>query len=165
MTYLINFLLDKDRRQNQIKSFLEGVKEELQVLWNLYNGELGVHWEKFKKDKEKIFWFKTSLTQDYFTIYHSNTNLIGQIQNPELRRKIVELYTLLKLLIDFYKMNNTLMDEYNEADPLARVVFENDPNVQGFTERLKGHHCHFVRLRKEVSRMIEKELAKYSRPW
>ena len=41
-----------------------------------------------------------SLTQDYFTIYHSNANLIGQVPNSKLRRRIVKIYTSLKVLID-----------------------------------------------------------------
>ena len=55
-------------------------------------------------------------------------------------------YTSLKVLIDYYKQNNRMLDE---LEPIEGTV-EYDPNVLDFTQRLQERHHRFERSLKRV---------------
>ncbi len=150
--------LDKEHRCRTIKGTLEAIREELRVIGEFYNEELGTHWknwEKFQEYEKQEFKLRISLSQDYSIVYSSNANSLGQIPNPALRHEIVEVYTSFKVLIDYYKMNDTLMsmDENERADW----------DVSGFTKRLRGHHYRFLNLNQKVLGTLEEELTKLSK--
>jgi hypothetical protein len=52
------------------------------------------------------------VVQDYFTVYNSNTFLIGHIADNDLRKDIVFLYTTAKGLVDSYRLNNDLVQKF-----------------------------------------------------
>ncbi len=150
--------LDKERQDKKINAVLGVIYEELSVVSELYDKEVGVYWEGFEAGTDKFFWSNISLTQDYFTVYSSNANLIAEIPDLRLRRKIVEIYTLLKALIDYYKQNNRSLDEI-EKSRATKEAIESDEVYQDFARRLYQCHLRFVGLRKELFKMIE-ELSK-----
>ena len=148
--------LDKERQDKTIDAILGVIYEELNILWELYDKEVGAFWKNFNSGEDKIFWSNISLTQDYFTVYRSNANLIGEIPDLHLRRKIVEIYTLLKALIDYYKQNNNLLDEIKENGITAETA-ESNKDYQDFTKRLNKCHLRFVGLKKELFDILEKK--------
>ena len=111
--YLAHRELDKERQKEKIKGLYQALYEELKEIRNAYNMDVTIHWESVEKNREQIFWNNISLTQDYPALYHANANLIGQIPDFKLRRRIVKTYTSLKVVIDYYRQNNRALDEHN----------------------------------------------------
>lgn len=157
--YIANHVLDKERQNRRIKALYQALYEELKEIGNAYDEEVGIFWKALEEERGvKVFLVNLSLTQDYLAVYHSNANLIGQIPNSKLRRKIVKTYTLLKVLIDYYKQNNRMLDE---LEPIEGTV-EYDPNVLDFTQRLQERHHRFERSLKKLIKMLKKELSKFN---
>lgn len=153
---------DEKRQKEIILGFLQAIEEELHVLWNLYLEEFGVSWKNFEEGKEEVFYVRVSISQDYFTIYHSNADLIGQIPDLDLRRKIVEVYTSLKAIIDNYKINSRLVDEHKKAvsnsDYFAATSSYSE--LQLHAPKLKGYHDELVGLMEDIFKRLEEQLSK-----
>ena len=189
--FLGNCALDNRRQKQRIENFYKAVYGELKEVWNLYNQEVGARWEKFERYGEDVFRLNLSLTQDYFTVYRSNADLIGQIPKSDLklRSKIVETYTLLKVLIDYYKQNNSLLDEHTESfnedgnllneygalwdktkgsldryvgSREQRRIAERNLEILNFTGRLQTRHRRFEILKKELFDTLEKKFPELS---
>ena len=184
MTFVAQWFSDNRRQKQKIESFYKAVYGELKEVWNLYNQEVGAHWKNFGRDGGDVFQYNMSLTQDYFTVYSSNADIIGQIPKSDLklRSKIVETYTLLKALIDYYKQNNRLLDEHAESldedgnllglyglpwdkdrglldmsfgTKADRSIAKQNLEILNFTKRLQFRHRRFEELKEELFGMIE----------
>lgn len=146
--------------RKRIHATKQGIYEELKELRRLYNEELGVHWENFEEGKD-AYEISVSLTQNYFTMYESNANLIGRITNSDLRLKIVKVYTLLKVITDSYKIHSTFLDKRNKAydegryDLSAKIHSE----LVGSAVRLKGYHYRFMQLTEDIFEILREELS------
>ena len=161
--YLAHRELDKARQKEEIKGFYQALYEELKEIRNAYNRDVKIHWKSVGKNGEQLFWSNISLTQDYSAIYHSNANLIGQIPNSKLRRRIVKTYTSLKVLIDYYKQSNKMLDEYKRyygKSESAKETVEYWGALVNFTQLLQKRHHRFVRLNKMLLKTLKKELSK-----
>lgn len=111
--------------ENQVEEFLE-------------EGGLG---------KPKFLNLHLAVSPHYLTIYTSNANLIGQIKNPKLVEKIVEVYQSFQGLIEGYKRNNTLIEKYEKS-----VLAGNKKGEIGFLELLVDYA---LRIRKEHNKFKE----------
>ena len=164
--YVAHLALDQARQEKRLKALYQALYEELKEIWNSYNEEVEANWEEFEKNETQIFPFSLSLTQDYFIAYHSNANLIGQIPNSKLLRRIVKTYTSLKVLIDYYKQNNKVLDELEKRKSTEKSVKCNhhivDFHIVDFTKRLNKRHHRVKRLQKKLLKMLDKELSKPS---
>ena len=191
MTFVAQWFSDSRRQKQRIEGFYKAVYRELKEVWNLYNQEVGARWEELKSKRTDVFRTNLSLTQDYFTVYRSNADLIGQTPKSdlELRSKIVEIYTLLKVLIDYYKQNNKLLDEnwkiFDEDGNLLDEIGElwnkdreqsymtsgnsvdkriaiHRSEIINFTQRLRDRHFRFKRLNKELFSLLEQKFPELS---
>ena len=151
---------DKDRQEEIILSALEAIKEELNSLWGIINESVEHYWKEFEEKKDFLN-CNLTVPSDYFTIYRSNANLIGQIEEPELRNKIVRVYVLLLALIEGYKKNNTWIDKYEKANYDNHQVA-----VLVFTKLLNQHASGLRRQHDRVAieiecliKMLEKRLS------
>ena len=176
--------LDKIRQEKKIKGLYQAFYEELKEISNAYNRDVTIHWESLEENRGRIFWSNISLTQDYSTIYHASANLIGQVPNSKLRRRIVKTYTSLKVLIDYYKQNNRALDEYNrllderkrlldehksllderrkiyeESESITKIL-EYENMLAAFTQLLQKRHHRFLILNKILLKTFKKELYK-----
>ena len=119
---------DKERQQQVILGVLEAIHQELYVIFHkLYSPKIEDNWKKFENKEESFYCYYTPVPEDYLTIFRSNANIIGQINNSELRFKIVNTYMYLQVLLYRYEKNNKLLDQYLEVpirDPqlYARIV-------------------------------------------
>lgn len=52
-------------------------------------------------------------SQDYFTVYHKNAELVMQLDDSELRRKIIQTYIRAKGLLDMLSMNRLYLERYH----------------------------------------------------
>ncbi len=111
--------LDKSRQEEIVEGVLQALYEELDILWERLNELVKDDWEKYEEEKIKgkkaIFSCNLPIRKDYFTVYNSNANLIGQVNKPpDLRRKIVKVYTLFGALIEGYRKNTELLQKREE---------------------------------------------------
>ena len=177
--YLAHSKLDETRQEKKIKGLYQALYEELKEIRNAYNRDVKIHWEGVEKNRGRIFWSNISLTQDYSTIYHASANLIGQVPNSKLRRRIVKTYTSLKVVIDYYKQNNRALDEHSRLlDEHSKLLDERKKNDEesksiikimqyentlvGFTQLLERRHHRFLRLNELLLKTLKKELSKLS---
>jgi hypothetical protein len=114
-TFIAHYLernksLENDKKM--ILGFLQGVHDELETLWDLYNYRIGAMVESLRNDQALEFYWPIS--QDYFTIYVQNAHLIGQIKENDLRKQIVLTYTQARGLVDSHRMNNELLHKYEQ---------------------------------------------------
>jgi hypothetical protein len=77
---------------------LQGIQDELLELLEL--SKTGAVHPIDSIPDGKIYEGLFTATQDYFAVYHANAALIMQIDDPNLRRKIIQTYTRLKGLLD-----------------------------------------------------------------
>ena len=152
---------DEKRQKGLVLGVLQAIEEELHVLWKLYVREFGASWKNFEEGKEDVFYVRVLISQDYFTIYHSNADLIGQIPDSNLRRKIVEVYTSLKAITDNYKINSRLVDEHIKAG-INGDYFSSTSSyseLKLFAPKLKAYHDELVGLMEDVFERLEEQLS------
>ena len=148
---------DKKRQQETIQGVLQAINEELNILWELYIKNFGVYLEEVKKGG--IFDVPVSISQDYFTIYRSNANLIGQIENSDLRRKVVKVYTLLQAMLDCYQINSIRLGKYQTAGRSDKALWISlGLGLANYAEKLKEDHYYLKREVEALLEMLKKEL-------
>ena len=109
----------KKRQDNITQGLLEAIYEELNALWDQIKQDVVYdleQYEKRTKGGELIFGADLSVSQDYLAIYRSNTNLILQIEDSDLKRDIVRVYILLQAFIERYEENTRLLNERGKLD-------------------------------------------------
>lgn len=90
-----------------LQGFYRAVLTEIETLWTYYQETMGHVVESLTTGNPLAYYYP--VTQDYFTVYRSNANLIGRIPNRRLREIIVKTYIGTQALVDSYKMNNELV--------------------------------------------------------
>jgi len=108
----------KSQENSLIQSLLQSIHDEIETLWDTYQQGMGVYLESFQENTPLLRVYP--ITQDYFSVYHGNTFLIGKIKDNDLRKHIIVTYTQAKGLIDSYRMNNEMVQKYEQLDFLYR---------------------------------------------
>lgn len=101
---------ESDSRKAIVYGFLQAVHDEVETLWETYSASAGNQVEALGENLPLSISYP--VTHDYFTVYNSNAFLLGQISDADLRKMIVVTYTKAKGLIDSYRMNNQLLQQY-----------------------------------------------------
>ena len=154
--------LDRIRQKEQVEAVLQAIYEELSVINKILEPTYYIDsWKAY--EEEKTFYKNiVPISSDYFLIYTSNVDLVGQIENPELRRKIVHTYTLLQSCVDTYTMNNKFLGLYIEIkinDDEAKLPDELDHLLRDIAPKLKQAHILCKRSVEKLLKMLEKELS------
>ncbi len=130
--YIAHKLSENKRRKEQadiIQGVLQGLHDEIETLWDIYTDRVGKIIETLQDGQGlEGYWF---VTQDYFTVYSSNSHLIGQISDVDLRKEIISTYTIAKSLIDTFRMNNELVNRLEQSAILA-----NETNDEGHKQEV-----------------------------
>lgn len=111
---------EKDDRNQEIRALLQSLQDEATTIWDIYMEGVGVRLEEHEVGEPFNVYFP--VTQEYFTIYTSNAQKIGMIQDDNLRKSIVEGYALGRSLIDTYRMNNELVRTYRNNQSLFQIT-------------------------------------------
>lgn len=138
---------DIERERFLVKGFLDSIHDEVEVIWKRYQDTMGDKVEKLPEGAPLLMYYP--VTQDYFTVYNGNSSLIGKIENHELRQSIIAVYTKAKGLLDSYKMNNEMLQKYENFNSLYRE--RGNPSIEGqvnaqysrlvdYAEKLKEMH-------------------------
>ena len=108
---------DKKRQQEIIQGVLEAIHQELYVIFHkLYAPHIEDTWKNFDEKKHSFYNSYIIVPEDYLIIFRSNANIIGQINDSELRFKVVNTYMFLQILLDRYKTNNKFLDQHIELE-------------------------------------------------
>ena len=97
-----------------IEGFVHAALAEIETLWDSYQGLAGKRLELLERGKPFLYIYP--MTEDYFSVYTANAFLVGRIKDIRLRKAIVETYTRARWLIDSYRINNDMVQRYNQLD-------------------------------------------------
>lgn len=151
--------LDKERQQEIIQGVLEAIYLELYVIsHNLYSQLAEDTWKNFDDKKERFYNSYMKIPEDHLVIFRSNANIIGQVNNAELRFKIVNTYMYLQSLLDRYRTNNRLLDQHLELghkDPTlhAKIIIQ----LEQSAPRLKQERENFREMLNDLFGALAKE--------
>ena len=104
----------KEEEIKQEMRLLQALHDEFDTVWARYFKTLGCLLEAVPEGGALTSHFPIS--SDYFPVYKGNTASIGSIQNKEIRRGIVSVYTQGSGMIDSYLLNNDLIADWLEKD-------------------------------------------------
>lgn len=179
---------DEKRRKDRNKAVKKALYQELKTLWEKLIESVKDFWVEY--EETGFLDFRSFLSPDYLTIYHSNADHIGHIEDPKLRDKIVNVYILLQALIDGYKLNTEFLCEYNEAEDRYNETIAKQTNpaayssqslsvkygteaagfealrdhalqkLKNYAPELKEQHDDFADLIEELLDMLEKDISK-----
>lgn len=105
---------DLEKRLNEekevLKSFLLSIRDEVDTIWTRYMEGMGERVENLPEKTAFLLYYPAS--QNYFVTYDENSSLIGRVKDDKLRKLIIVTYTKAKGLLDSYKMNNEMVQKY-----------------------------------------------------
>ena len=99
--------LQNEAEREATRRFLLAIRAEVETIWNGYQLEVGHLVEALKPGQGLNLVYK--LRQQYFTVYDSNAQYLGHVEDDQLRVAIVRTYTLAKGLVDTHLVNNDLL--------------------------------------------------------
>lgn len=151
----------KEQDQASLLGFQQMIRSEVEVLYGRYKEGIGKSIASVPDGKfmEAIF----PITDvNYFTVYENNSNLIGKIQDNELRKLIVTTYTQAKSMLDSIRMNNSMLQRLEELfirmneskNSTYRSLFDAEQKALGsYAIALKEQHAE---LDKNVTELLKK---------
>lgn len=141
--------IQKQNQKKIIKGFLQAVHDEIETLWETYQSGVGVQLEALQDGMALVVYWP--VTQDYFTVYGSNGFLIGHIDDADLRKLIVQVYSKARGLIDSYKMNNDMLGKLEFWTNLYK-----ETNNQVYQQNAQGQ---FAAMQLYAKKMKESHVA------
>ena len=113
-------LTEKLRREREVAeenefkaNVLRAIRCELDVLGTIYNQGIGAQFAEVKENQP--FLLRLGLTEDWFTVFTANARYLGKLDG-ETSPRIVTVYTLLKRLIEEYRINNDYIAQWRELE-------------------------------------------------
>jgi len=132
---------DEQRRQQELRAFVQAIHAELQTLWAGYSAKVGAHLSLVRDDG--AFTGVWPATIEAFTIYNNNSAFVGKIEDAKLREMVVEGFARFKGVILSVGLNNRFIQEhssaYSIADPLLRTteLLRTQDQLVGYLPQLK----------------------------
>lgn len=158
-TYQNDLKKRKEEEENLVYCFLSSIQDEITTIWVRYISEIGKRVGKL--EKKTPFLEVHPMTQNYFTIYENNSNVIGKIDDDKLRSLIVITYLNIKGLIDVYTHNNDMVRKYKDL----LFVYEQNRNadlkiqVDKMERELIEDTYHIRRQHRFINNRVEELLA------
>ncbi len=110
----------KDEEQQSVNNFIQSIHDEIESVLERYQNAVGARVQSLEQGHPFLLFYP--VTSEYFTVYKSNANLIGRIQNHDLRRQIIQTYIIGQGLIDSFRMNNQLLTKHELAQRTADLT-------------------------------------------
>jgi len=104
--------LDQVQGQEKIDGILQAIRCELVILGEVYGQQAGGMLEELREGEP--FNVSFSLTEKYFIVYPNNTDVVGQIEDPDLVKAIVVTYNKANFLIEMFRINNLYIEQRRE---------------------------------------------------
>ena len=147
------------REEQAINSLLQAIHDEIETLWGLYMQGIGHQLEALEKNMPFDVFYP--VTQDYFTVYTSNADLIGRIKDHDLRRQIVTTYSMARGLVDSYRLNNNLVQKHEHVYWMLKKTDDHFHEQMAF-----GHYqalVEYAEVLKKVHGKVKKQVAELLR--
>lgn len=137
--------LAKDAEDALLTGFIWSIHDEIESLFRRYNETVGITLRNTPDGEFLPIKYRTE--HDYFSVYHSNSALIGKVRDHELRSDIIFAYTMAKSILDSYSIYWELMTTYenvcrsNLIDPSPineHYVIAYQKQLSSYTMELKG---------------------------
>jgi hypothetical protein len=109
-THALDYQRRKLAHKKLLHALMQGLQDEIGGL--LEFARTSVHPIEAVPDGKPYEGLFTA-SQDYFTVYHANAELVMQIDNAPLRRSIIQTYTRAKWLLDTITMNRLYLERYH----------------------------------------------------
>ena len=109
-----SLVVQSDNRRQRLRGVILGIQAELEVIWETYRIEMEPDISNLKEGEG--IWTTLPMYEEYFTVYESNCELIGQIPDDELRKAIIRAYMMAKSLVNAHKLNNQLIARHTEFE-------------------------------------------------
>ncbi len=128
LTFKLEKKKNKENEEQLVKNYLLAIHDEVESVWTAYEATLGLYLQQLEVDKPcDMYW---PVSQDYFTVYHSNATLLGKVVNESLRKSIITSYLIAKTLKDCVIMNNYLLEKNEKFEYIAgNSANEHDRNM------------------------------------
>ena len=110
-THVLDFQRRKRDHKKLIRALMQGLQDEIAGLLEFAKTN-SVHQIDAVPDGKPYEGLFTA-SQDYFTVYHANAELVMQIDDAPLRRSIIQTYTRAKWLLDTITMNRLYLERYH----------------------------------------------------
>ncbi|CAJ1843691.1 hypothetical protein [Aeromonas hydrophila] len=104
--------LIKDADEAILTGFIWSIHDEMKSLYSRYNETAGALLRNTPQNQ--MLAIKYRVDHDYFSVYHSNSSLIGKVSDHELRSDIINAYTIAKSILDSYSIHWDLMTKYED---------------------------------------------------
>lgn len=104
----------KKSRQNELQKteFLcKSIKSEIEIIYKTYFSAVGDKIESFKDGEGFLFDYIAS--EQYFTVFENNSEVLGILESEDLRNAILKFYVSIKSHNDTLKINSKLLDKAN----------------------------------------------------
>jgi hypothetical protein len=113
-------------RKKLIHALLQGLQDEIAGLLELASSGAARPIDAVPEGKPYEGMFTAN--QDYFTVYHTNTGLVMQMDDADLRRRVIQTYMRAKVLLDTICMNRLYLERYHYLQ--STFLKTKDPSVQ-----------------------------------
>lgn len=110
VAHYLNIRNEEKSRRQQVMALLKSLHNEINTLWSLYLKGVGSELERLPDGGMLAVYYP--ITQEYFTIYRSNANLIALIDDDALKQQIIKVYAKAAGLLDSFRMNNDLTQKH-----------------------------------------------------
>lgn len=149
--------LEERKQKSLVTAFLQAMHEEIEHLWNQYYIGAGQQLEALQPGQPFHSYYP--VTQEYFTVYVGNASLIGHIEDPNLRKLIVQMYSVARGLIDCYRMNNELVKNYDYWMNLYKItkVPDYQQNALGILQQL-CNYAPSLRVFHDATKKLKEQL-------
>lgn len=153
----------RETEEQLIKGLLQSIHDEIETVFDRYQETMGTRVELLRDGEALLFYYP--LVSDFFSVYNGNAFLIGRIPNNDLRKRIIQTYTLSKGMIDSFRLNNDLVGRFEFATKLFQ-----ESNSEVHKQQADAHHLtlieyartlkdHHIALKAEITNLL-RELRK-----
>jgi hypothetical protein len=98
--------------------FVQALQAEVEGLWVAFETEMGPAIRSAGAAGLARYF---PVTANFFVVYPANAFLLGQIDDLELRKAIVQLYLAMGVMIDAIKLNNSLFAASDQARSMFQI--------------------------------------------
>lgn len=147
--------------KRNILAFLQGIAEELDVIWKGYLADIGDRFESSEGWSDGFVDLLWDPPAHQTSFYLSNGILIGRLENEKLRGEIIKSYISFERLIALYLSNNrSLIELQSESYDDLRKFYGAKQVVVEFYDSLREVHRETGRLIIDTTSIIRGEIKK-----
>jgi len=155
-TYKNNTRLARIQNQKRINAILQAIRYEFEIAYEVFHRKAGQHLEKLADGQPYMSYF--SVPEKWLIVYPNHTEIVGQIDDKELCRAIVQTYNEANYVIDGMKVNNWYLDRIRECDQMNRSTANFQTRLKEYAPGLKIGNQKLKEQRDNLFAKIDKYL-------